>query len=55
MTYPIAHIEEATGCLTMSKMTEIDISYVHDLRRSPLPPFAPVTYWWQIEDAAAGT
>ena len=30
---------------------EISINYVHDLRRSPLPPFATVTFWWQIEGA----
>jgi hypothetical protein len=31
---------------------EINISYMHDLRRSPLPPFAIVTFWWNIEDTA---
>jgi hypothetical protein len=30
---------------------EIDIEYVHDLRHYPLPPFADIAYWWQIEDA----
>jgi len=30
---------------------EINVSYSHDLRRSPLLPFATVTFWWQIEDA----
>jgi len=24
---------------------------VHDLRHFPLPPFAIITFWWQIEDA----
>jgi hypothetical protein len=30
---------------------EANASYMHDLRRSPLPPFATVTFWWNIEDA----
>jgi len=34
---------------------EISPSYVHDLRRSPLPPFAMVTFWWQMEDAAGNS
>jgi hypothetical protein len=29
---------------------EISVSHVHDLRRYPLPPFADIVYWWQIED-----
>jgi len=31
---------------------EVNINYVHELRSSPLPPFATITFWWQIEDAA---
>lgn len=31
---------------------EISAHHVQDLRLSPLPPFATVTFWWQIEDAA---
>ena len=31
---------------------EISVNYVHELRPSPLPPFATVTFWWQVEDAA---
>jgi hypothetical protein len=31
---------------------EISASHVHELRHSPLPPFATVSFWWQIEDAA---
>lgn len=31
---------------------EISVDYVHDLRLSPLPPFATVAFWWQIDDAA---
>jgi hypothetical protein len=30
----------------------VSASHVHELRRAPLPPFATVTFWWQIEDAA---
>jgi hypothetical protein len=30
---------------------EINVQYAHDVRRFPLPPFADITYWWQIEDA----
>lgn len=30
----------------------VDLEYVLDLRRSPLPPFADITYWWRIEDEA---
>ena len=31
---------------------EIALSYAHDLRRSPLSPFAQVSYWWRIKDGA---
>ncbi len=31
---------------------EISLTHVHDVRRYPLPPFADITFWWQIEDAA---
>jgi len=31
---------------------EISTRYVHELRYSPLPPFATVAFWWQIENAA---
>ena len=31
---------------------EISVNHVHQLRHSPLPPFATVNFWWQIEDAA---
>ena len=34
---------------------KISINHTHDLRRSPLPPFATITFWWQIEDAAGNT
>jgi hypothetical protein len=38
--------------LTVEPVREISVNYVHDLRLSPLPPFATVTFWWQIDDAA---
>ncbi|MEA3342508.1 MAG: peptidase MA family metallohydrolase [Chloroflexota bacterium] len=31
---------------------EVSASYTHDMRRFPLPPFARVNFWWQIEDSA---
>ncbi|MBU0703148.1 MAG: hypothetical protein KKC18_04710 [Chloroflexi bacterium] len=31
---------------------EIEFSYVHDLRLSPLSPFAQVSFWWWIKDGA---
>lgn len=31
---------------------EIVATHLHDLRIFPLPPFATVTFWWQIEDSA---
>jgi len=34
---------------------EIRANYMRDLRSSPLPPFATVTFWWQIEDAAGNS
>ncbi len=30
---------------------EISLTYTHDVRHYPLPPFADITFWWQIEDA----
>jgi hypothetical protein len=30
---------------------EIVATHMHDLRLFPLPPFATVTFWWQIEDS----
>jgi hypothetical protein len=47
--------QTASQAITFDPATEIDISYAHDLRRSPMPPFALVSYWWQIEDAAGGS
>ena len=34
---------------------QVNVNYVHELRRSPLPPFATVAFWWQIEDAAGNS
>jgi hypothetical protein len=31
---------------------EISVRHTHDVRFYPLPPFADITFWWQIEDAA---
>jgi hypothetical protein len=31
---------------------EVSLEVRHDARRYPLPPFADITYWWQIENAA---
>jgi len=31
---------------------DVSVNHVHQLRYSPLPPFATVNFWWQIEDAA---
>jgi hypothetical protein len=31
---------------------EVTLEVTHDLRRYPLPPFADITYWWQLEDEA---
>lgn len=41
--------------VTLEPAREINVNYMHDLRRSPLPPFATITFWWQIEDAAGNT
>ena len=37
--------------VNIESASEISVSHVHDLRYSPLPPFATVDFWWQIEDA----
>ncbi len=36
--------------LTIEPAREISVNYVHELRLSPLPPFAMVTFWWQIKN-----
>lgn len=41
--------------VTIKPAREINVNHMHDLRRSPLPPFATITFWWQIEDAAGNT
>ncbi len=35
-----------------SPAREISVRYTHDVSLSPLPPFASITFWWHIEDAA---
>lgn len=49
--------EERTQSMAVSIQPghEIDATYVHELRRSPLPPFSTVTYWWRFEDIAGNT
>lgn len=34
---------------------QVSANYVHELRRSPLPAFATVAFWWQIEDTAGNS
>ncbi len=31
---------------------EVNVSYTHDAGTYPLSPFADISFWWQIEDAA---
>ena len=31
---------------------QVSVRHVHNARIYPLPPFATITYWWQIEDGA---
>lgn len=31
---------------------EVRVTYTHDVQRYPLPPFADISFWWQIEDSA---
>jgi len=31
---------------------ELALTHVHDMRGHPLPPFADIIFWWQIEDTA---
>lgn len=41
---------EKTKVLLEKPACEISVGHAHDVRRYPLPPFADITYWWQIED-----
>lgn len=34
---------------------EISLRVTHDARRYPLPPFAHISYWWQIEDISGNS
>jgi hypothetical protein len=38
-----------------TKGTHVDAVASFDLAINPLPPFAPIRYWWQLEDTAAGS
>ncbi|MGD9001545.1 MAG: peptidase MA family metallohydrolase [Anaerolineae bacterium] len=42
---------EKTRVTVEQPAREISIRHTHDVRRYPLPPFADISYWWQIEDA----
>lgn len=46
-------ITVGTDTVAIERATdEISVEHTHDLTLHPLPPFANVTYWWEIEDAA---
>ncbi len=34
---------------------EITATYALNLNQRPLPPFAPVEYWWEVRDSAGGS
>ncbi len=34
---------------------EITATYTLNLNQRPLPPFAPVEYWWEVRDSAGGS
>ncbi|MGD2178240.1 MAG: peptidase MA family metallohydrolase [Anaerolineae bacterium] len=42
---------EKTKVLIEKPAREIKVRHTHDVRRYPLPPFAHISFWWQIEDA----
>jgi hypothetical protein len=46
--------DEQTGKADVSPenpAAQVSVRYAHDVERFPLPPFADITFWWQIEDA----
>jgi hypothetical protein len=49
--------DERTESVTLDVEPDREISagHVHELRRSRLPPFSTVTFWWQIENAAGNS
>jgi len=36
--------------VALGSQTPSRITYERDLRREPLPPFAPLTFWWEVQD-----
>lgn len=46
----VAHTESIN--ISPAPAVEVNVQYTQDLRLDPLPPFATVTYWWQIDDAS---
>ena len=51
--FHVVHDEETekTQVPLETPCREISVQHTHDVRRYPLPPFADITYWWQIQDA----
>lgn len=52
--YQVAGVEQHTEPVSVhiEPAREINVSHMHDLRLSPLPPFSTIVFWWRIEDAA---
>lgn len=53
-----ANNEERTAVvvdLPFEQAAEVSLTYTHDLRDQPLPPFSTVHYRWRIEDASGVT
>lgn len=40
-----------TARIALDGQTRIQVTYERDLRQDPLPPFAPLTFWWGLQDA----
>ena len=38
-----------------SPSQEVSLKVTHDARQYPLPPFADISYWWQIQDVAGNS
>ncbi|MCS6964219.1 peptidase MA family metallohydrolase [Thermoflexus sp.] len=36
--------------IVLGSQTPSQILHERDLRRDPLPPFAPLTFWWEVQD-----
>lgn len=49
---PAGEQRTTTVPLTVEPSLEISVQHIHDLRLAPLPPFATVTFQWQIEDSS---